>query len=403
MALAGTRTIFLIVIGISSALNNVQVLQPADLSISVPRLGEVLLSWKPNPIPDPETYLVKYNVVIKTPMQEEQYTTRHTKTKRTIALHRGLSAQICAVYYHRGKELARSQWAHVELPPPPGSEGTSITNLSCVVYAEVSNKVALDCCWLAGQEAPEDIQYFLFYRYKMYLEECQEYHMDQDEKRHTGCHFSNTHINIMKGSNIVIYINGSSKSSIIKPFDQLFDPNNIERINPPMNVTVLVKKDTLYVQWMKPISLLPNPCFLYEINISECLTGNSKLLRVEAVSMQIPMDSSGRHSVQVRAGGRELCGKSKQWSAWSQPVYTEEPQLSSVVLRLSLFHGALAVVILLCAVLCMRFQLCGRLFPQVPAPRNPFKDLLTDNEEPKEGELEVISYVEVLDSDVRAE
>ncbi|XP_030061684.1 interleukin-5 receptor subunit alpha [Microcaecilia unicolor] len=393
-AQAQMGTIFLLFIGISKAINDVQMLKPIDLSIEVLILGEVLLSWKPNVNPELESYVVKYNVLIKTPMKEEQYTTQNNSTKRMVALHKGLCAQVCAVYYEREKETARSQWAKAKLQAPPGANGTSITNLSCVIYTEASNNTAMDCSWLPGEEAPEDTQYFLFYRYNIHLEECQNYSRSHDGKRHSSCQFAKTDIQITEDTIVVIYVNGSSKHSTIKPFDQLFNPSTIERINPPMNITVALKQESLCAEWMKPVSVWPSPCFTYEINVSDWVTGSTKQLTVKDNSICLLTNSQSRYSVQVRAAGSDLCGNSKQWSAWSKPVFSDKPQKASVLLLLFLVYGALAGIMLLSAVLCTRFQLHRRLFPQVPAPRNPFKDLLSYNEAPTEGALEVISDID---------
>nr|XP_033781757.1 interleukin-5 receptor subunit alpha isoform X3 [Geotrypetes seraphini] len=289
-ALAQMGIIFLTFGGISKAFNNVQVLKPRDLSIKVPRLGEVLLSWKPSVNPEPESYLIKYNVLIKTPMKEEQYTTRNNTTNRTMALHKGLCAQVCVIYYWGEKEAERSRWARAELHASP------------------------------------------------------------------------------------------------------------ERINPPVNITVLRKQESLCAEWLKPVAVWPSPCFTYEINVSDWVTGSRKLLTVETNSICMRIDSQNRFSVQVRAGGNHRCGNSKQWSAWSKPVFSGRPQMASMLL-LSLVYGTLFGILVLGGVLCRRFQLHRRLFPQVPAPRNPFKDLLSDIEEPIEGALEVISDIEDLESD----
>nr|XP_033781756.1 interleukin-5 receptor subunit alpha isoform X2 [Geotrypetes seraphini] len=321
-ALAQMGIIFLTFGGISKAFNNVQVLKPRDLSIKVPRLGEVLLSWKPSVNPEPESYLIKYNVLIKTPMKEEQYTTRNNTTNRTMALHKGLCAQVCVIYYWGEKEAERSRWARAELHASPGADGTSVTNLSCVIYTEISNNTAMDCSWLAGEEAPEDTQYFLFYRYNMHLGECQKYSTSHEGKRQSSCHFAKTDIQITEDSIVVIYVNGSSKHSTIKSFDQLFNPSTIERINPPVNITVLRKQESLCAEWLKPVAVWPSPCFTYEINVSDWVTGSRKLLTVETNSICMRIDSQNRFSVQVRAGGNHRCGNSKQWSAWSKPVFS---------------------------------------------------------------------------------
>lgn len=53
----------------------------------------------------------------------------------------------------------------------PGSPGTSVVNLTCTTNTMVNShkhsrpyQVSLHCAWLVGKDAPEDTQYFLYYR-----------------------------------------------------------------------------------------------------------------------------------------------------------------------------------------------------------------------------------------------
>lgn len=79
------------------------------------------------------------------------------------------------------------------------------------------------------------IIYFLFpyknswvfqFRFGIWTEECQEYSRDT-LNRNTGCWFPRTFINSKGFEQLAVHVNGSSKHSAIKPFDQLFAPHSI--------------------------------------------------------------------------------------------------------------------------------------------------------------------------------
>ena len=52
-----------------------------------------------------------------------------------------------------------------------GSPGTEAVNLTCITNTKADNythlgpyQVSLHCTWLVGKDAPDDTQYFLYYR-----------------------------------------------------------------------------------------------------------------------------------------------------------------------------------------------------------------------------------------------
>lgn len=126
-------------------------------------------------------------------------------------------------------------------------------NLTCTTNTVATNcthlqpyQVSLYCTWLVGKDAPEDTQYFLYYRlvpiftyangllppvgknlqvfqfrYGSQTEECQEYRQDT-LKRKSACWFPRAFIHSKGRDWLAVHVNGSSKHSAIKPFDQLF-------------------------------------------------------------------------------------------------------------------------------------------------------------------------------------
>uniref|UniRef100_A0ABI7W1X3 Fibronectin type-III domain-containing protein n=1 Tax=Felis catus TaxID=9685 RepID=A0ABI7W1X3_FELCA len=201
-------------------------LPPTNFTIKVTGLSQVLLRWESNPDQEPVNIELGYHVRINAP-QEEDYETRNTESKRVTVLHKGFSASVQTVPWN-GQPLPPSRWVSAELKAPPGSPGTSIVNLTCTTNTTVNNhtplrpyQVSLHCSWLAGKDAPEDTQYFLYYRYGSWTEECQEYRRDT-LNRNTACWFPKTFISSRGSEALAVHANGSSKHAPIKPFDQLF-------------------------------------------------------------------------------------------------------------------------------------------------------------------------------------
>uniref|UniRef100_A0A8C9DSB0 Interleukin 5 receptor subunit alpha n=1 Tax=Prolemur simus TaxID=1328070 RepID=A0A8C9DSB0_PROSS len=201
-------------------------LPPVNFTIKVTGLAQVLLHWEPNPDQKPRNVNLEYRVKINAP-QEDDYETRNTKSKCVTILHRGFSASVQTILW-RGPSLLASSWVSAELKAPPGSPGTSIVNLTCTTNTVADNythlrpyQVSLHCTWLVGKDAPEDTQYFLYYRYGSWTEECQEYSKDT-LKRNIACWFPRTFIQGKGRDWLAVHVNGSSKHAAIKPFDQLF-------------------------------------------------------------------------------------------------------------------------------------------------------------------------------------
>uniref|UniRef100_A0A9L0KDY7 Interleukin 5 receptor subunit alpha n=1 Tax=Equus asinus TaxID=9793 RepID=A0A9L0KDY7_EQUAS len=201
-------------------------LPPVNFTIEVSGLSQALLRWEPNPDQEGRNVKLGYRVKISAP-QEEDYETRSTESKRVTILHKGFSASVQTILW-TDPSLPASSWVSADLEAPAGSPGTSVVNLTCTTNTAANNytdlrpyQVSLHCTWLVGKEAPEDTQYFLYYRYGSQTEECQEYSKDT-LKRNIACWFPRTFINSKGRDSLAVYVNGSSKHAVIKPFDQLF-------------------------------------------------------------------------------------------------------------------------------------------------------------------------------------
>uniref|UniRef100_A0A8C2U8P5 Interleukin 5 receptor subunit alpha n=1 Tax=Coturnix japonica TaxID=93934 RepID=A0A8C2U8P5_COTJA len=338
----------------------VQVFPPVNLTLTVSALAQVLLSWKPSPDQEQKNYTIRYDVKILTPLFEE-YDTMKTHSFRTAVLHNGFSAHVRTLLLHKGLQVT-SDWVTAELQPPPGAENTAVTGLSCVTHFTVSSTVSLHCTWLPGEGAPEDTEYFLFYRYETYTEECLDYIKDK-WNRNTEGRFSVTHIAPGEIDElIVIHINGSSKYAAIKPFQQLFNQNAIEKVNVPRNVTVFFEQDDLVATWEKPLSAFPEGCFEYEIYLINLKSGNKQVSKTYLHDFRLRIDVTCRYSIQIRAN-HHMCSVSGFWSDWSEIVYIGKYYMhhSSVPSRPSVSPSH-------------RQHMWSKLFPPIPTPRIKFRD-----------------------------
>ncbi|XP_010217574.1 PREDICTED: interleukin-5 receptor subunit alpha [Tinamus guttatus] len=350
----------------------VQVFPPVNFTLTVSALAEVFLHWKPNPNQEPKNYTIRYDVEIITPVPEE-YDTKKTHSFRTAVLHNGFSARVRTLLLINDLQM-KSDWARGELKPLPGAPETSVTNLSCFNYINMYNTVSLHCTWFPGKGAPEDTEYFLFYRYKTYTEECQDYIKDK-LNRNIDCRFPRTHIDPEEADDlIIIHINGSSKYTAIKPLQQLFNQNAIEKVNVPRNVTVFLEQNDLLAKWEKPISSLPKECFEYEFYLCNLKSGNKQIMKVSSNDFRLRIDVTCRYSIQIRAN-HYICRKRGFWSDWSEILYVgENKQENSIAWILTLLCMSSCSIALLVAIMCKINHVWSKLFPPIPTPRNKFKD-----------------------------
>ncbi|XP_021047394.1 interleukin-5 receptor subunit alpha isoform X2 [Mus pahari] len=300
-------------------------LPPVNFTIKATGLAQVLLHWDPNPDQEKRHVDLEYHVKINAP-QEDEYDTSKTESKCVTPLHEGFAASVRTILKSSHTALA-SSWVSAELKAPPGSPGTSVTNLTCTTHTVVSShthlrpyQVSLHCTWLVGKDAPEDTQYFLYYRFDVWTEGCQEYSRDA-LNRNTACWFPRTSINSKRLEQLAVHINGSSKHAVIKPFDQLFTPYAIDRVNPPMNVTVEMESNSLYIHWEKPLSAFPGHCFNYELKIYNTKNGHVQKENLITNKFISKIDGVSTYSIQVRAAVSLPCRMPGRWGEWSQPIY----------------------------------------------------------------------------------
>ncbi|XP_063267993.1 interleukin-5 receptor subunit alpha [Prinia subflava] len=351
----------------------VQVLPPVNFTLTVSALAQVLLHWEPNPAQEQSNSTIRYDVEILSPVPEE-YDTKRTQSVRTVALHDGFSARVRTLLLQGHLQMG-SAWVQGHLPPLPGAAGTSVTNLSCVTRVTSAGSASLRCTWLPGQGAPEDTEYFLFYRYEAHTEECPTYSRDR-WNRNIECRFSRTWIKPGEIDNlIVIHINGSSKRAAIKPFQQLFNQNAIEKVNIPRNISVSLQQNDLLAVWEKPISPFHEECFEYEFYLTNMRSGNKQILKIPSSSFRVRLDGSSRYSLRIRASHNHLCRARGFWSDWSEIIHVGQNKLeNSTAWILTLLCVSTSCSFLLVAIICKINHVWSKLFPPIPTPSNKFRD-----------------------------
>ncbi|NWT98798.1 IL5RA protein, partial [Urocynchramus pylzowi] len=351
----------------------VQVLPPVNFTLTVSALAQVLLHWEPNPAQEQSNSTIIYDVKILSPVPEE-YDTRSTQSVRAAALHDGFSARVRALLLQEDLQLS-SDWVQGNLPPLPGAAETSVTNLSCVTQVTIRGNVSLHCTWLPGQGAPEDTKYFLFYRYETHTEECPTYTKDK-WSRNTECRFSSTQIKPGEIDNlIVIHINGSSKRAAIKPFQQLFNQNAIEKVNIPRNISISLEQNDLLAMWEKPISPFHEECFEYEFCLINLKSGNKQILKISSNSFRLRVDVGSRYSIRIRANHNHICRATGLWSDWSETISVGQNKLeNSIAWILTFLSVSTSCTLLLVAIICQINHVWSKLFPPIPTPSNKFRD-----------------------------
>ncbi|KAM7064394.1 interleukin-5 receptor subunit alpha isoform 2-T3 [Molossus nigricans] len=348
-------------------------LPPVNFTMKVAGLAQVLLRWEPNPDQQQDRNIkLGYHVKIRA-LEDDDYETKNTHSKRMIALHRGVSASVRTIPWEDGS-LPASSWVSAELSPPAGSPGTSAVNLTCATNTVASNltlskpyQVSLHCTWVAGQEAPEDTQYVLSYRYDIHTEECQEYSQDS-LSRNTACWFPRTFIDGKGRDMLAVRVSGRSQRAAIRPHDQLFALYAIDRVNPPGDVTAEIDGTHLSVRWGKPVSAFPAHCFKYEVKIHGTRNGYCQRETMTTNEYNSTVSDASKYCIEVRAAVSSGCRQDGPWSAWSQPVYAgSDEQKPSTEWILLLLMATICLFVL--SLTCRTCHVWTKLFPPIPTPK----------------------------------
>ncbi|XP_045327868.1 granulocyte-macrophage colony-stimulating factor receptor subunit alpha-like isoform X1 [Leopardus geoffroyi] len=131
----------------------------------------------------------------------------------------------------------------------PGREGSGAVNFSCLIY----NVRFMNCSWAPGPAAPADVKYRLFSWASRHEaeSECVHYILGPTGTR-VGCHFDQLG-EPQRTDNYFFLVNGTSRETAIPFLD--FTPFNavqIEKYNPPRNITITYNRSHHIIRWEPP-------------------------------------------------------------------------------------------------------------------------------------------------------
>ncbi|XP_067401836.1 interleukin-5 receptor subunit alpha-like [Emydura macquarii macquarii] len=333
---------------------------PSDLHI-VKHDSGVILSWNCNLTEEIETHYVKYVLNYKLFDPTKEMTKRLPEKKKMIrlGLHSGLHAKVKTQLLSKETEdiIEESNWTEFTYKAPP----VYIQNLSCIIY-NISN---LNCTWDIKTEAPVDAQYFLFYRQSRKEFECQLY-LTNAKNKNIGCHMKELYFNPSEQIRFNITVKELSNNSEKHSYYKKFKPQRLEKLNPPINVSIALENRSIKINWKPPptIGSAFKICFAYQVKITDL-----EPIDVSEEEYVHPVhDPAKRCVVQVRAKKR-TCLSNKIWSEWSEPVFINAEhkdnkmdiwQLLTLILFLSI--GGLLIF------LCRRYKWIDTIVITIPHP-----------------------------------
>ncbi|XP_074673001.1 interleukin-5 receptor subunit alpha-like [Strix aluco] len=335
--------------------------------------SRVILSWNNNLTKEEtEKYTVKYILSYKFFNTTHERKERLQKKKKIIRLelHSGFNAKVKTQLFAKETEevIKESGWTEFTYKAPP----VYIQNLSCIIY----NISFFNCTWHIKAEAPEDIEIFFSYRHVGKDFECQQY-MKNSRKKNIGCHMKEMYFQPSRKINLNITIRDVRNNSRGLSYYKAFTPQTIEKLNPPINVSVSLENRSIKIHWKPPptIGSASNKCFLYQVKITD-----RKIVDVTAEKYEYPFHKpANKCAAQVRVK-KEICIRNKIWSEWSEPVFIHtEKTVDIMLLSLTLFCLLIFLGgLLICA--CRRYRCLEVITMPVPHPSDNIKTWLAADE-----------------------
>ncbi|KAM9454305.1 interleukin-31 receptor subunit alpha-like [Clarias gariepinus] len=160
-----------------------------------------------------------------------------------------------------------------------------------------------------------------------------------------------------------------------------YSTSEIEKLEPPQNITTLIKSTNIEIQWMQPRSLLFNTdCFDYELKINDELHTVTEVLKYNITNFE----PTTKYIIIIRVRQKSWCGgrETTPWSDWSQPVEVN-PSNGTWELNVGVIAAIAFVLpmILLAFLLICKFQrLFEKVFPSIPNPSKNVQMLLEQND-----------------------
>ncbi|CAM5078104.1 unnamed protein product [Eretmochelys imbricata] len=338
------------------------IMAPSDLHIVKHEFG-VILSWNSNITEEMETYYVKYILIYKFNTAKEITERLREKEKMIrLGLHSGFHAKVKTQLFSKETEdfIKESNWTEFTYKAPP----VYIQNLSCIIY----NISHLNCTWDIKTEAPEDAQYFLSYRHNREEFQCQLY-LTNAKNKNIGCHMKEVYFNHANKIRFNITVKELSNSSENRSYYKKFTPQSLEKLNPPINVSVSLENRSVKINWKPPptIGSAKKNCFTYQVKITDL-----EPVDVSEEEYVHPVhDPAKQYVVQVRAK-KITCISNKIWSEWSEPVFINDEYkdnkmntwklLILILFPSMIFTGGLLIF------LCRRYKCIDPIRTPIPHP-----------------------------------
>ncbi|XP_062370986.1 interleukin-5 receptor subunit alpha-like [Cinclus cinclus] len=333
--------------------------------------SRVILSWKNN-LTKEETknFTVKYILIYKFFNTTKERKERLQEKEKIIhlKLYSGFNAKVKTQLFAKETEdiIKESDWTEFTYKAPP----VYIQNLSCIIY----NISFFNCTWHIKAEAPEDIQIFTSYRHIGKVFVCQQY-IKNTRKKNIGCHMKEIHFQPSRKISLNITVRNLRNSSSELSYYQAFTPQTIEKLNPPINVSVSLENRSIEIHWKPPptIGSAKKKCFLYQVKITD-----RKIVNVTEENYKYPFHKSAKkYAVQVRVK-KEICIANKIWSEWSEPVFIhDEKTVDILLLSLTLFCPLVFLGGLLIYA-CRRYRCLEAITTPVPRPSDKITTWLAD-------------------------
>ncbi|XP_059671834.1 interleukin-5 receptor subunit alpha-like [Gavia stellata] len=335
--------------------------------------SRVILSWNNNLTKEEtEKYTVKYILSYKFFNTTHERKERLQEKKKIIRLqlHSGFNAKVKTQLFAKETEdvIKESGWTEYTYKAPP----VYIQNLSCIIY----NISFFNCTWHIKAEAPEDIQIFFSYRHVGKDFECQQY-IKNARKKNIGCHMKEIYFQPSRKINLNITVRDLRNNSIGLSYYKAFIPQTIEKLNPPINVSLSFENGSIKIHWKPPstIGSATNTCFLYQVKITD-----RKTVDVTEDKYEYPFHKpANKCAAQVRVK-KERCIRNKIWSEWSEPVFIHDEEtvdfmlLSLTLFCLLIFLGGLLICV------CRRYRCLEVITMPVPHPSDNIKTWLAADE-----------------------
>ncbi|XP_074913367.1 interleukin-5 receptor subunit alpha-like [Buteo buteo] len=343
--------------------------------------SRVILYWNDNLTKEEtEKYTVKYILSYKFFNTSHEWKERLREKKKIIRLelHSGFNAKVKTQLFAKETEdvIKESGWTEFTYKAPP----VYIQNLSCIIY----NSSFFNCTWYIKAEAPEDIQIFFSYRHVGKDFECQQY-IKNARKKNIGCHMKKISFQQSKKINLNITVRDLRNNSRRLSYYKAFTPETIEKLNPPIIVSVSLENRSIKIHWKSPptIGSGKSKCFMYQVKRTDC-----KIVDVTAEKYEYPFHKpANKCAAQVRVK-KETCIRNKFWSEWSEPVFIHDDEKTVDVMLLSLTSFCLLIFLgglLLCA--CRRYQCLEVITMPVPHPSDNIKTWLDADETQHEKQM----------------